>query len=202
VTIGTQRSQSVGCSRLSPTCSLRVQQRSHFSPRARSTPARVQGDEAVRLLAAKAARYDTPTTSIQGKEQRTMKQVNRRSALSVGLAAMAAFVAAASAYAQRQLPPGISLQAWGKRESMIPGYKTVSMRDLVYQPGAKTSNPSMPNDMVCHVPEGELRVKQSDGMEFVAKKGDVWTCKKGIGEDLENVGSTVAIMRIVDLLPE
>ena len=130
-----------------------------------------------------------------------MTQVNRRSALSVGLAAMAAFVAAASAYAQRQLPPGISLQAWGKRESMIPGYKTVSMRDLVYQPGAKTSNPSMPNDMVCHVPEGELRVKQSDGMEFVAKKGDVWTCKKGIGEDLENVGSTVAIIRIVDLLP-
>ena len=96
-----------------------------------------------------------------------MTQVNRRSALSVGLAAMAAFVAAASAYAQRQLPPGISLQAWGKRESMIPGYKTVSMRDLVYQPGAKTSNPSMPNDMVCHIPEGELRVKQSDGMEFV-----------------------------------
>ena len=26
----------------------------------------------------------------------------------------------------------------GKRELMIPGYKTVSMRDLVYQPGAKT----------------------------------------------------------------
>jgi uncharacterized cupin superfamily protein len=42
----------------------------------------------------------------------------------------------------------------------------------------------MPNDMVCHVPEGELRVKQTDGMEFVAKKGDVWTCKKGIGEVL------------------
>ena len=55
----------------------------------------------------------------------------------------------------------------------------------------------MPNDMVCHVPEGELRVKQSDGMEFVAKKGDVWTCKKGIGEDLENVGSMVAIMLII-----
>ena len=40
----------------------------------------------------------------------------------------------------------------------------------------------MPNDMVCHVPEGELRVKQTDGMEFIAKKGDIWTCKKGIGE--------------------
>jgi hypothetical protein len=38
-------------------------------------------------------------------------------------------------------------------------------------------------------------------MEFVAKKGDVWTCIKGIGEDLEDVGSTVAIMRIIDLIP-
>ena len=68
---------------------------------------------------------------------------------------------------------------------MIPGYKTVSMRDVVYRPGAKTSNPSMPNDM-----------------EFLAKKGDVWTCKKRIGEDLQNVGSTVATMHIIDLLPE
>jgi hypothetical protein len=43
-------------------------------------------------------------------------------------------------------------------------------------------------------------VKQTDSMEFVAKKGDVWTCKKG-GEDLKNVGSTAAIMRIIDLIP-
>ena len=81
-------------------------------------------------------------------------------------------------------------------ESLHKGPRRAQTRRDLYQPGAKTSNPTMPNDMVCHVPEGELRVKQSDGMEFVAKKGDVWTCKKGIGEDLENVGSTVAIMRI------
>jgi quercetin dioxygenase-like cupin family protein len=88
------------------------------------------------------------------------------------------------AAAQNPPPQGVSRQAWGKRDSMIQGYKTISMRDLVYQPGAKTSNPTMPNDMVCHVPEGELRVKQTGGMEmeFVAKKGDVWTCKKGTGE--------------------
>ena len=85
---------------------------------------------------------------------------------------------------------------------MIPGCKTVSMRDVFYRTGAKTSNPFIPNDMDCHVPEGELRVKQSDGMEFLAKKGDVWTCKKRIGEDLQNVGSTVATMHIIDLLPE
>ena len=126
-----------------------------------------------------------------------MTTMCRRSALLLALAATAsALTAPASAQ-----PQGISRQGWGKRDSMIPGYKSVSMRDVIYQPGAKTSNPSMPNDMVCHVPEGELRVKPSDGMEFVARKGDVWTCKKGIGEDLENVGKTVAIMRIIDLIP-
>jgi quercetin dioxygenase-like cupin family protein len=130
-----------------------------------------------------------------------MSQISRRSALSLGFVGTAAFVATVPASAQTQRPEGITRHTWGNRESMIPGYKTISMRDVVYQPGAKTSNPSMPNDMVCHVPEGELRVKQSGGMEFLAKKGDVWTCKKGIGEDLENVGSTVAIMRIIDLLP-
>lgn len=125
--------------------------------------------------------------------------MSRRSALKLGLAATGAF--AAGAFAQAPAPKGISRQAWGKRDSMIPGYKSVVMRDVVYEPGAKTSNPKMPNDMVCHVPEGELRVTQSGGMAFVARKGDVWTCRKGIGEDLENVGSTVAIMRIIDLIP-
>ncbi|MGQ0547714.1 MAG: cupin domain-containing protein [Betaproteobacteria bacterium] len=121
-----------------------------------------------------------------------------RCALLSALAAAAAIAVPGAARAQGA--PGISRQKWGSRESMIPGYKRIAMRDVVYQPGAKTSNASMPNDMVCHVPEGELRVKQTDGMEFAARKGDVWTCKKGIGEDLENIGSTVAIMRIIDLI--
>jgi quercetin dioxygenase-like cupin family protein len=121
----------------------------------------------------------------------------------LGVAAAATVSVSKSGAAQTATPApqGVSSATWGKRESMLPGYKSVSMRDVIYQPGAKTSSQPMPNDMVCHVPEGELRVKQTDGMEFVAKKGDVWTCKKGIREDLENTGSTVAIMRIIDLLP-
>jgi quercetin dioxygenase-like cupin family protein len=85
---------------------------------------------------------------------------------------------------------------------MIAGYKWVSMRDVIFQPGAKFSDSSKPNDMICHIPEGELRVKQSNGMKFVAKKGDVWTCNKGTGEEVRNVSSTLAIMRIIDLLAE
>ncbi len=74
------------------------------------------------------------------------------------------------------------------------------MRDFVYQPGAKTINPSMPNEMVCHMLEGELSVSHGPGMDFVFKKNDVWSCAKGQPENGHNTGSTVAIMRVIDLL--
>ena len=128
-----------------------------------------------------------------------MPSTNRRTVLKAGFAGAAALMTGGT-LAQGAPGDGVSRQAWGKREAMLPGYKSVAMRDVVYQPGAKTSNPKMPNDMVCHVPEGELHIRQTDGHSFVAKKGDVWTCRKGIGEDLENTGSTVAIMRIIDLV--
>jgi quercetin dioxygenase-like cupin family protein len=87
-----------------------------------------------------------------------------------------------------------------KRETMIPNYKTVSMRETIYQPGASTSGGSMPNDMVCHMLEGELTVDTGSG-DNLYKKGDVWSCAKGLPERSKNTGSTVAIMRIIDLLP-
>ena len=101
-----------------------------------------------------------------------MENMNRRSALALGLAATSAAVITESATAQayaategKEIAPGARQVDLGKRQSMIPGYKTVSMRDFVYQPNAKTSNPSMANDMVCHCAEGELRVKQGPGMQ-------------------------------------
>jgi quercetin dioxygenase-like cupin family protein len=135
-----------------------------------------------------------------------MDRIDRRSALALGIAAGSAVVISARATAQgakqgKEIAPGVHVVELSKRDSMVPGYKTVSMRDIVYQPKAKSSNPSMPNDMVCHCPQGELRVKQSNGHEFTVKQGDVWSCNKGLGEDLENIGSGVAIMRVIDLLP-
>lgn len=136
-----------------------------------------------------------------------MKGIDRRSALTLGLAASASAVvadgAAAQPYAANQgteIAPGVRLVDLGKRASMLPGYKSVAMRDVVYQPRAKSSNPSMGNDMVCHCAEGELRIKQGPGMDFIAKKGDVWSCSKGSPEDGENVGSGIAIMRVIDLV--
>ena len=139
-----------------------------------------------------------------------MDKLSRRSALALTAAASTALIAASgSALAQgsalnpqpgQQLPKGVNRKQLGKGEAMLPNYKNVQMSDLVYQPGAKTDNPSMPSDMVCHVPQGELHIKKGDGMEFTAKTGDVWTCKKGEPEAVENKGKTVAIMRVIQLL--
>jgi quercetin dioxygenase-like cupin family protein len=137
-----------------------------------------------------------------------MASMNRRSALTLTLAAASAAAASGGAAAQtaaaegKEVAPGVRMVTRGERASMISAYKSVSMRDFVYQPKAKlaSGNP-MPNDMVCHCPEGELRVRQTPGGEFVVKAGDVWSCNKGLLEDTENIGSGIAIMRVIDLLP-
>ncbi len=99
-----------------------------------------------------------------------------------------------------EIAPGVRHVEYTKRKTMIPNYKTVSMRDTIYQPGASTSGSSMPNDMVCHMLEGELIVDTGSG-DNLYKKGDVWSCAKGMPERSKNNGSTVAIMRTIDLLP-
>ena len=134
-----------------------------------------------------------------------MAGMNRRSALTLALAAASAAAAPGNAMAQpqgKEIAPGVQRVEHGKQASMIPAYKTVSMIDIVYQPKAKlASGVPMANDMVCHCPQGELRVKQIPGGEFVARTGDVWSCNKGLLEETENIGTGTAIMRVINLLP-
>jgi hypothetical protein len=137
-----------------------------------------------------------------------MKDVNRRSALAIGVAAAAApTLWSTSAAAQtaspgggREIAPGVRRVEYGKREANFGGYKIVALRDMIYQPGSESKNPGMANDMVCHCLEGELQISQGPDVNFAVKKGDVWTCAKGMPEDTKNTGSTVAIMRVTDLL--
>jgi hypothetical protein len=140
-----------------------------------------------------------------------MDDLDRRSALAFGFATAATLpalftptTAAAQRYRPdegREIAPGVRRIDLTKRASEIPAYATVSMRDMVYQPGAKSENPSMANDMVCHCLEGELHVSQGPGKQFIAKTGEVWSCKKGMAETNENKGGTIAIMRVIDLIP-
>src|SRR5213083_1124554 len=132
-----------------------------------------------------------------------MKTVDRRSALKIGLAAAAAAMmkpAASQTTGYKETPrfPGVVQRAYGESPSLIPGFKTVSMRDIIVQPGSKTMAPPMMNAMVCHITEGELRVVQEE-KTFTAKKNFVWTCSKDTKEQVFNDGNVVAIMRITDL---
>ena len=135
-----------------------------------------------------------------------MNKVDRRSALAIGLAAASAAVVKPVA-SQTVDPlagkdttpfPGVVVRAYGESPSLIPGFKTVSMRDVIMQPGSKTAGPPMMNAMVCHITEGELRIDQ-EGKIFTAKKNFAWTCNKDTKEQAYNDGNVVGIMRITDL---
>jgi quercetin dioxygenase-like cupin family protein len=136
-----------------------------------------------------------------------MLDIDRRSALAIGIAGLSGLVLPEQAAAQtygpnegKELTQGVRQIDLGERESLIPAYKMVHLRDIVLQPGAKTPDNAMMNDMLCHMTEGELAVVQND-KQFTVKKGDVWTCAKGITtEGTQNKGNAVAIMRIIDLL--
>jgi quercetin dioxygenase-like cupin family protein len=135
-----------------------------------------------------------------------MEDMSRRTMLALGVAATPALALPRSAAADTYGPnegkekaPGVRQVDLGQREAIIPGYKTVSMRDIVVQPGAVIPKDTMPNAMVCHITEGGLRVMQND-TEFRVKKGDVWTCATGTTEQAWNEGNGVAVMRITDLL--
>ena len=133
-----------------------------------------------------------------------MTKIDRRSALGIGLAAASAAmmkpaVAQTTSYKDTTLWPGVVLRAYDvETPSLIPGFKTVKVSDLIMQPGSKTAAPPMMNAMVCSILEGELRIVQ-EGKTFTAKKNFVWTCNKGTNEQSYNDGNVVAIMRITDL---
>ena len=138
-----------------------------------------------------------------------MKEINRRSALALGATVVAAPMVAwvTPAAAQKYGPtdgteifPGVRLVTLGTRDSMLKGYKSVFMEDLVFQPkGVSPLGDVMADDMVCTVTEGELQVTAGD-KEFTAKNGDVWSCVKGsTKEAATNNGTVVAIMRVINL---
>jgi hypothetical protein len=133
-----------------------------------------------------------------------MSKIDRRSALGIGLAAASAAMIKPAAsqttgYKDSTPWPGVTVRAYdGETPAIIPGFKTVSMRDVIMQPGSKTMSPPMMNAMICHIPEGELRIVQ-EGTTFTAKKNFVWTCNKETKEQAFNDSSAVAIMRITDL---
>ncbi len=97
-----------------------------------------------------------------------MDKLNRRSALVFGVVAAAAAVVKPAASQTMDtgtgkdttLTPGVVQHAYGEGPAIIPGFKSVAMRDIIMQPGSKTGDNAMKDAMVCHITEGELRLVQ------------------------------------------
>jgi hypothetical protein len=135
-------------------------------------------------------------------EDAIMEDVDRRSTFVLGLAAASALVFAGSEVAEAavgdetELAKGVKMKILGEGPAMIPGYKTVRLRDISVQPGSSIPGSAMPNPMVCHITAGELQITQDNEKPFAAKKDFVWTCNTGTKESATNSGSVVAVMRI------
>ena len=72
-----------------------------------------------------------------------MTQVDRRSALAIGLAAASAVMVKPAAaqttdYKDTTVAPGVVNRVYSEGPSIISGFKTVSLRDIIIQPGSKT----------------------------------------------------------------
>lgn len=140
-----------------------------------------------------------------------MERISRRSVLALGVAAAAAPLAGTSwAVAQtsrygpddgEELAPGVRRVDLGDGEAAIGEYATVAMRDMIFEAGVSAPPVTMPNDMVCHMLEGELLISQ-DGRELgVIPENGVWTCRQGMEVAATNQTDAAAVMRITDLLP-
>ena len=135
-----------------------------------------------------------------------MDVVDRRTVIGIGLtgAAMAmAGCAQAQRSAQAQQEPPLRERAemkdLGTFNSMIPGIAKVRLREVTYQPGGRTSS-TMENDMVCECTDGTLEITLGGTTPKTVRRGELWTCYTGMREASRNSGSTVAVMRVVDLL--
>lgn len=138
-----------------------------------------------------------------------MEDMNRRSAMALGLTVAATPVialatpAVAETYGAnegKEIAPGVRLVEVGTRESVIPAYKSISIADIVFQPGAVFPEAEMDNDMVCHITAGEFTIKKGD-TEFTVKEGDVYTCAKGKPDGATNTSNVVGIHRVTVLIP-
>ena len=138
-----------------------------------------------------------------------MKGMNRRSTMALGLSAAASplFISSVSAAVPaygpndgKELVPGVRVVELGTFNSDIPAYKSISMVDIVFQPGAVFPETPMDNDMVCQIMAGEFKIKKAD-KEFTLKEGEMYTCSKGKTDGNTNTSAVVGIHRVAILVP-
>ncbi len=145
--------------------------------------------------------------------------VDRRSALSLGLVGAVAPLLASSSPARAQ-----TLMDWapnyaptdgqdigggrrfidlGMQPSFIPAYSSIQVIEVIFEPGAADppDGPPMDMDMMCFIIAGAFRIEKEGHEPFEVKAGDFYSCGIGTKEIATNIGDTVGIHRIALLMP-
>ena len=145
-----------------------------------------------------------------------MQDINRRSTLTLGLAAAAAtplLAFATPAWAEgipvygpndgKELSPGVRWVDLGEVESQIAAYKKVMFGDAIYQLGAAdpVDQPLMDTDMFCYILQSDFKIQKAGIPAYVVKQGQAYTCGKGKSDQGTNIGKVVGIMRVAMLVP-
>ena len=138
-----------------------------------------------------------------------MENVDRRTTLAFVLAAASAAALGEKAQAQtadaskdQTIGPGVTVRAYGEAKSIIKGFKSAKVYDVIMQPGSKTPEATSPmkTAMICQMVEGEMRLLR-EGKDVTVKMNEVWTCHVGTKELAFNDSKAVAVMRVIDLTP-
>src|SRR5262245_9139534 len=133
----------------------------------------------------------------------TMQNVDRRTAIALGAAMFAPATllptpARPEIYAKHSglaVMPGIRRIDLGRWPAPLANYRSVSMADYVIAPGSGFPAANTWHDTICHVLDGEVRVRK--GREFKLSAGSVLVCAKGETKEIANPGELDAVMRFI-----
>ena len=133
------------------------------------------------------------------KRQSGKVDLDRRAVLMLGLAGASTLVLGKGTSVLAAEAKGTERKVFKERDSIIPGFPKIILRETTFQPGASTKG-TMKSAMVCECTQGDLEVKVNDRV-VATKQGEIWTCAPGVVEEVANKGSGPAKMRVFELVP-
>lgn len=134
-------------------------------------------------------------------QDNSAKKLGRRDVLELSIAGASVLALGTGSEALAAGKKPITHKIIKEAESVIPGVPRIRLRTLTFQPGAGGSRKiTMKNSMICEITQGALD-SVVDGKPVRRNTGDIYTCKPGLVIQVKNNGTTVAVMRIIDLMP-
>ena len=134
------------------------------------------------------------------KRQSEEADLNRRALLMLSLAGATALVVGKGSSVLAEAPKGVKVDVIKETESRIHGVSKVQLIEVTFEPGAMLPTSKMDTAMICECTLGSLEVTLDEGQKVTMRRGGIWTCGVGTDEGVANKGTTLAIMRVFNMV--